>query len=153
MSGKRPPRQLRGQSIGEVMDELRDLESAEATTTEPGAAVGQLWSRHRESLVLLSEECSEVAIAVAKCLRHGFDSVNPDEPGGPTNLEAIADELGDVLASVDVLLANLGRPASVRWFRARMRGARTVKLANVEQYLHFATAPNAKENAADWGEA
>jgi hypothetical protein len=108
----------------------------------------------REALTLLGEECNEVAVAVAKCLRHGFDSVNPDEPDAGNNLEAIADELGDVMAAVDVLVANLigtGSPQSLDWFRARMRGQRCVKLANVERYLHHALVPNIGDNAADWG--
>ena len=108
----------------------------------------------REALTCLAEECSEVAVAVAKCLRHGFDSINPDEPAGPTNLEAIADELGDVLAAVDILLANMvstSERESVRWFRARMRGQRAVKLANVDRYLHEAYVPAVKDNEAEWG--
>lgn len=108
----------------------------------------------REALVHLSEECAEVIVAISKTLRHGFDSFHPDNPGGPTNLEAIADELGDVLAGVDILLANMAgtrSQESVRWFRARMRGQRHVKLLNVERYLHHALVPAPNESEDEWG--
>lgn len=98
-----------------------------------------------EALHHLAEETSEVAIACMKAARHGFDSINPDDPG-PTNLEAIADELGDAMAAVDILLWNLDDKFSATdWFRARMLSARTRKLKNVVRYLHHAAVPTVVE--------
>lgn len=96
----------------------------------------------REALAHLSEECCEVAIAVAKALRHGLGSVNPDDPSGPDNLEAIADELGDVLGAMDVFLHNIDTdPRATLWMRKRVLAARWQKLEKVQQYLHCAVAP------------
>jgi hypothetical protein len=96
----------------------------------------------REALVHLQEECCEVAVAVAKALRHGLDSVNPDDGDAATNLEAIADELGDVQAAADILLFNLSQlRTDTLWFRARVLASRVRKLRTVEQYLHAAAVP------------
>jgi NTP pyrophosphatase (non-canonical NTP hydrolase) len=47
-----------------------------------------------ERLALLSEECAEVIQAVAKILRHGYDSYHPITKIG--NREALERECGDV---------------------------------------------------------
>lgn len=95
-----------------------------------------------EALEHLAEECAEVVVACMKAGRHGFDSINPVDPG-PTNLEAIADELGDVMAAVDLLCWNLEqRFEATDWFRNRMMEARAGKLAKVRQYLHHAAVPS-----------
>ncbi|CAB4123150.1 NTP pyrophosphohydrolase MazG, putative catalytic core [uncultured Caudovirales phage] len=58
-----------------------------------------------EALVILAEECSEVVQAVAKIHRWG-----PQEwyGAGPTNLEKLATELGDVKAMIDIAIDQLG---------------------------------------------
>jgi NTP pyrophosphatase (non-canonical NTP hydrolase) len=95
----------------------------------------------REALNHLAEEAAEVVVACMKAARHGFDSINPVDPG-PTNLEAIADELGDTMAAVDILCWNIERKfEATNWFRDRMMAARADKLAKVGRYLHHASVP------------
>ena len=47
-----------------------------------------------ERLALLAEECGEVVQAVAKILRHGYESFHPD--GGPPNRSLLEIEIGHV---------------------------------------------------------
>jgi len=58
-----------------------------------------------EALVILAEECAEVIQAVAKIHRWGPQEVYGP---GPTNLEQLATELGDVRALIDITMDQLG---------------------------------------------
>ena len=59
-------------------------------------------SKEREVMNILSEECAEVIQAVSKCHRFGIDNYKPGKP--KTNREHLEDEIGDLLAMVDILL-------------------------------------------------
>ena len=51
---------------------------------------------------ILQEECAEVIQAVSKCSRFGIDNYKPGKP--LTNREHLEEELGDLLAMVDIML-------------------------------------------------
>ena len=57
--------------------------------------------RTQEILLILQEECAEVTQAVSKCFRFGIDNVKPGKP--LTNRHHLENELGDLLAMVDLL--------------------------------------------------
>lgn len=71
-----------------------------------------------ELLVILAEECGEVAVRVSKALRFGLDEVQPGQDA--TNAERIGQELQDVAALVSVcveagvLSVDLEEPAARR---------------------------------------
>jgi NTP pyrophosphatase (non-canonical NTP hydrolase) len=54
-----------------------------------------------EAMNILSEECAEVIQAVSKINRFGIDNLKPGKP--KTNREHLEEELGDLLAMVDIL--------------------------------------------------
>lgn len=56
----------------------------------------------REALDILQEECAEVIQAASKIKRWGPDSNNRGA-NPQTNLDALAVELGDVLAMIDIV--------------------------------------------------
>jgi NTP pyrophosphatase (non-canonical NTP hydrolase) len=56
--------------------------------------------KEMETLLILQEECSEVAQAVSKVFRFGKDG----EWEGTTNHQRLESEIGDVLAMVDILI-------------------------------------------------
>lgn len=58
--------------------------------------------REREVMNILSEECAEVIQAISKCHRFGLDNLKPGKP--KTNCEHLEEELGDLLAMLDILL-------------------------------------------------
>ena len=58
--------------------------------------------REREVMNILSEECAEVIQAISKCHRFGLDNLKPGKP--KTNCEHLEEELGDLLAMVDILI-------------------------------------------------
>ena len=62
-------------------------------------------NRESEVMNILSEECAEVIQAISKCHRFGLDNLKPGKP--KTNCEHLEEELGDLLAMVDILL-NMG---------------------------------------------
>lgn len=54
-----------------------------------------------EVMNILSEECAEVIQAISKCNRFGLNNFKPGKP--KTNLEHLEEELGDLLAMIDIL--------------------------------------------------
>ena len=50
---------------------------------------------------ILSEECAEVIQAISKCNRFGLNNIKPGKP--KTNLQHLEEELGDLLAMIDIL--------------------------------------------------
>jgi NTP pyrophosphatase (non-canonical NTP hydrolase) len=58
--------------------------------------------RQGELLVILAEECAEVAQVIAKCLRFGMDDCHPDKPGTPNKVR-LETEIGDLMAMVHIL--------------------------------------------------
>ena len=56
----------------------------------------------REALLITQEECAEVTQAISKVFRFGFDSQWPK--GSTPNREKLAEEIGDLLAMVDILV-------------------------------------------------
>jgi NTP pyrophosphatase (non-canonical NTP hydrolase) len=59
-------------------------------------------TQEREVMNILSEECAEVIQAVSKCHRFGLHNYKPGKP--KTNCEHLEEEIGDLLAMVDILL-------------------------------------------------
>lgn len=57
-----------------------------------------------QNLEILAEECAEVIQIKSKIVRFGMDDVWPAR--GMSNREALEQELGDVLALVDILIGN-----------------------------------------------
>ncbi len=58
-------------------------------------------SNEIEVMNILQEECAEVIQAVSKIMRFGINSCKPGKPR--TNREHLEDELGDMLAMIDLL--------------------------------------------------
>lgn len=58
-------------------------------------------NNEHEVMNILSEECAEVIQAISKCHRFGMDNYKPGKP--KTNREHLEEELGDLLAMVDIL--------------------------------------------------
>jgi NTP pyrophosphatase (non-canonical NTP hydrolase) len=57
-----------------------------------------------EILTILVEECAEVTQLACKIQRFGLDSYHPADPS-ITNKELLVGELGDLLALIDLLVA------------------------------------------------
>lgn len=55
-----------------------------------------------EAMDILQEECAEVIQAVSKCRRFGLNNVKPGKER--TNLECLEEEVGDLMAMVDILI-------------------------------------------------
>ena len=56
----------------------------------------------KEVMDILQEECAEVIQAVSKISRFGLDNYKPGKP--KTNREHLEEELGDMLAMIDIML-------------------------------------------------
>lgn len=56
----------------------------------------------KEILLILQEECAEVTQAVSKCFRFGPDQVKPGK--NQTNIQMLQEELGDLLAMIELLV-------------------------------------------------
>ena len=56
----------------------------------------------REILLILQEECAEVTQAISKCFRFGPDQLKPGKD--QTNIQMLQEELGDLLAMIDLLV-------------------------------------------------
>jgi NTP pyrophosphatase (non-canonical NTP hydrolase) len=58
-------------------------------------------SQTKEVMDILQEECAEVIQAVSKINRFGLDNLKPGKP--KTNREHLEEELGDMMAMVEIL--------------------------------------------------
>jgi NTP pyrophosphatase (non-canonical NTP hydrolase) len=58
-------------------------------------------NKEKETLDILQEECAEVIQAVSKISRFGLDNLKPGKP--KTNREHLEEELGDMMAMVEIL--------------------------------------------------
>lgn len=58
-------------------------------------------TKTKEAMDILQEECAEVIQAVSKISRFGIDNYKPGKP--KTNREHLEEELGDMLAMIDIL--------------------------------------------------
>lgn len=56
----------------------------------------------KEILLIMMEECAEVSQAISKCFRFGPDQVKPSQ--AKTNIESLEEELGDLLAMIDLVV-------------------------------------------------
>lgn len=83
-----------------------------------------------ERLALLLEEMGEAQHAIGKILRHGYESVNPDDLESPTNRQALAHEIGDVLCALDMMVNANDLP------RKLIEQRRVEKAERVTRYLH-----------------
>lgn len=54
----------------------------------------------REIFCIAQEECAEVSQAISKIFRFGYDS----EHDGKTNKERLEEEVGDLLAMIDIMV-------------------------------------------------
>jgi NTP pyrophosphatase (non-canonical NTP hydrolase) len=59
-------------------------------------------SKTKEVMDILQEECAEVIQAVSKISRFGLDNTKPGKP--VTNRAHLEEELGDMLAMIDILI-------------------------------------------------
>ena len=59
-------------------------------------------SKTKEILDITQEECAEVVVAVSKISRFGLDNYKPGKP--LTNRQHLEEEVGDLLAMVDLML-------------------------------------------------
>jgi NTP pyrophosphatase (non-canonical NTP hydrolase) len=55
----------------------------------------------QEILLILQEECGEVVQSISKCMRFGIDQIKPGTDR--TNLQHLQQEIGDILAMVELL--------------------------------------------------
>ncbi len=87
--------------LGTVRHELARSESElmriEASCALPGLSPGEI-----ERLAILAEECGEVAQAVGKVLRFGWEGQSPY--GGRVNRVAVEREIGNLRAIVNLML-------------------------------------------------
>lgn len=60
--------------------------------------------KEHEIMSIMQEECAECIQAVSKIFRFGFDSKHPEK--SYDNREHLEEEVGDLLAMIDLLIIN-----------------------------------------------
>lgn len=63
--------------------------------------------KENEYITILSEECSEIIQVACKILRFGKHSRNPLNENSESNIELLQNELGDLLAIIEILSSEL----------------------------------------------
>jgi NTP pyrophosphatase (non-canonical NTP hydrolase) len=86
---------------------------------------------NNEVMDILQEECAEVIQAVSKIRRFGTDNAKPGTD--QTNREHLEEEVGDVLAMIDILLIN----NVVSWGNLHK-----AKRAKIEKLKKWSNIPN-----------
>lgn len=87
--------------------------------------------QNNEVMDILQEECAEVVQAVSKIRRFGIDNAKPGTEY--TNREHLEEEIGDLLAMVDILLIN----NIVNWGNLHK-----AKRAKIEKLKKWSNIPN-----------
>lgn len=83
----------------------------------------------KEAMDILQEECAEVIQAVSKISRFGIDNFKPGKP--KTNREHLEEELGDMLAMIDILVEK-GIVSEVH-----LESAKTAKIEKLKQWSNI----------------
>jgi NTP pyrophosphatase (non-canonical NTP hydrolase) len=86
---------------------------------------------NNEVMDILQEECAEVIQAVSKIRRFGIDNAKQDT--GQTNREHLEEEVGDMLAMIDILMVN----DIVSWGNLHV-----AKRAKIEKLKKWSNIPN-----------
>jgi len=86
-------------------------------------------NKSQEIMSILQEECSEVIQAVSKINRFGIDNYKPGKP--KTNREHLEEELGDLLAMIE-LLENGGVVS-----RVKLEVAKTAKFEKLKKWSNI----------------
>ena len=60
-----------------------------------------MYSKQKEALDILQEECAEVIVAVSKISRFGLDNYKPNKP--LTNRQHLAEEIGDLQCMIELM--------------------------------------------------
>ncbi len=87
-----------------------------------------------EVMDILQEECAEVIQAVSKIRRFGIDNAKPNTEN--TNREHLEEEIGDLLAMVDILLIN----NVVSW--ANLHAAKRAKIEKLKKWSNIPNLEN-----------
>lgn len=59
-------------------------------------------NQEQEVMAILAEECAEVIQAISKINRFGIDNIKPGKP--KTNRQHLEEEVGDLVAMVDIMI-------------------------------------------------
>jgi len=59
-------------------------------------------NQEEEVMAILQEECAEVIQAISKINRFGMDNIKPGKP--KTNRQHLEEEIGDLVAMVDIMM-------------------------------------------------
>jgi NTP pyrophosphatase (non-canonical NTP hydrolase) len=87
--------------------------------------------QEKEVMDILQEECAEVIQAVSKISRFGLDNFKPGKP--KTNRQHLEEELGDMLAMIDILQ----RMEIVNWTNIEV-----AKIAKIEKLKLWSNIEN-----------
>ncbi len=91
----------------------------------------ELTDKQKEYLLILAEECSEVIKVITKTFRFGLDSKNPYIPDSPTNKEELIQEIGDVMAMVELL-----KDSALELTDESLKVAKQKKIDKLNQWLN-----------------
>lgn len=97
---------------------------------ESGLEPANLTPAELERLAVLSEELGEVQQIIGKILRHGYEGYNPFDEKKTTNRYLIQVELGDILASIQLM----HQEGDIEWQTLEQR--KNAKLFKIGKWLH-----------------
>jgi phosphoribosyl-ATP pyrophosphohydrolase len=83
-----------------------------------------------ERLAILAEEAAEVQQIAMKIIRHGYESVNPNDEEITSNRELLENELGDLTFAMGLMMANDDIDQKA------IQKAKWAKKKRIAQYLH-----------------
>lgn len=90
----------------------------------------ELTEAQQERLVILMEECNEVAQIACKILRHGYESYDPNDVSRVSNRKLLETEIGHVRVAID------GMTESSDVFMPAVMDSMAAKRVSIRKYLH-----------------
>jgi hypothetical protein len=92
-------------------------------------------TREEHLLVIIAEECSEIAKNATKALRFGLDDCEPGQPDN--NATRMLLELTDLLAVFEMMEVNDVMCAAYDEVTENRRGLMDAKIAKVERFFEY----------------
>lgn len=82
-------------------------------------------------LLKIAEECGETVQMCAKCIFYGVDNVSPKNGNKQSNREKLVEELGDLMANIEVLIKFTDSGIT----KADIKARKEEKIIKLEKYL------------------
>lgn len=119
--------------VEDIIDDLTPMAKAHRLEFDSMCKAHDEQAHFYECVDLLQEECAEVIVILSKIRRFGISSYSPFDPEQNPNHKLLTQEIGDVLALIDLLLET----EHSKLVYDDIQQAKEAKLKKLERWMHY----------------